>query len=449
MPPSSSLTTARFNINKPHNHDNGCRSTLYYGHSDVKFRTNSRNIKSHLSSSLLTQASAVASSSSSTRQALAAAVLSSSPPPLTVAVPSAIAIGTRRILAFLTTSITNSNIKRSIKTMINLILLSIASYTILDILQTNKRQSVDLTSEWSRYANYPILRGMAISLLMIRLIPYIILPWLLDKLSSLLSKKKKNMTTDNITTTDDEITMHNNTNEKSNYAHRLRKRGGEIFANGLLKLGPLYIKIGQILSCRKNLFPTEWITAMEKLQDCVPAKSGHEAYELLYAAYPGGQTAFDAMFTNFNDTPLAAASLGQVHTATLRSSGERVAIKIQRSKLREIYNQDLSMMKSIASFVDKVGSSKAQVGGIEQSWTTIFTDAENILYREIDYNDEAENAIRFASDFGLGLHGTAITCTAQDLDGKALPSAAPYLRTPYIYRDLCSEKFLCMEYVPR
>ena len=251
------------------------------------------------------------------------------------------------------------------------------------------------------------------------------------------------------TTTDDEIMYKSNEKKKTSRSHELRKRGGEIFANGLLKLGPLYIKIGQILSCRKNLFPMEYITAMEKLQDRVPAKSGNEAYELLYDAFPGGRIAFDAIFTNFNDVPIAAASLGQVHTATLRSSGDVVAIKIQRSKLREIYNQDLSMMKSIAKFVDRLGSTKAQVGGIEQSWTTIFTDAENILYREIDYNDEADNAIRFATDFGLGLHGSAITCTAVDLDGKALPSAADYLRTPYIYRSLCSEKFLCMEYVPR
>ena len=444
MPSSSSFTTSSPRLQR--------RSQF------EKFRSSS-NIKSSLSSSLLsTQAAAAvaSSSSSSQRRALAAALLSSSPPPppLVAVLPSAIAIGKRRILTFVRSAIANGNIKRSIKAVFNLALLAMASYAILDALRTNKRQSVDLTSEWSRYANYPILRGMAGLALVMRLVPYIILPWLFDKLSSLLSSRKEEKMMMSTTNTDDEITMDNTTNndEKSTattttttttttYSYKLRKRGGEIFANGLLKLGPLYVKIGQILSCRENLFPKEYITAMEK--------SGNEAYELLYDAYPGGRIAFDAIFTNFNDVPMAAASLGQVHTATLRSSGDVVAIKVQRSKLREIYNRDLSMMKTIAKFVDNIGSTRARVGGIEQSWTTIFTDAENILYREIDYNVEADNAIRFASDFGLGLHGSAITCTAVDLDGKALPSAADYLRTPYIYRELCSEKFLCMEYVPR
>ena len=103
---------------------------------------------------------------------------------------------------------------------------------------------------------------------------------------------------------------------------------------------------------------------------------------------------------------------------------------------------------SIAKVADSIGKA-GQVGGIEQSWEGIFNDAETILYREIDYRDEAENAIRFASDFGIGLGGVAVDSTAKCVDGTPAPSAAEWLRTPHTYKELSSEKFLVMEFVPR
>ncbi|KAL7510204.1 hypothetical protein ACHAXN_007157 [Cyclotella atomus] len=294
----------------------------------------------------------------------------------------------------------------------------------------SKRQQIDPTSEWGRYADKPQARGMALSLLMIKLAPYAILPLLLEKFGTKLDPQ-----------TDKDA-------YEQSRAHKLRKTGGNMFADGLLKLGPLYIKIGQILSCRENLFPTEWIKAMEKLQDRVPAKSGEEAWKLAYDACPGGKSGFHTLFSDFDDKPLAAASLGQVHRARLRKTGEAVAIKIQRSRLRDIYDKDLKLMKSIAKGVDSFGGKAGQVGGVQQSWTDIFNDAETILYREIDYRDEADNAIRFASDFGLGYGGVAVESTARGMDGNVLPSASEWLRCPYTYKDLSSEKFLVMEFVP-
>ena len=105
-------------------------------------------------------------------------------------------------------------------------------------------------------------------------------------------------------------------------------------------------------------------------------------------------------------------------------------------------------MKKIAKAADSIGK-VGQVGGVEQSWEGIFSDAETILYREIDYRDEAENAMRFASDFGIGLGGQAVESTAKGEDGKTLPSAAEWMRTPYTYGELSSETFLVMEFVPR
>ncbi len=351
---------------------------------------------------------------------------------------SSMTIGRRRIMSFsqsIFQSVASALRKLNNKQRIKLVLASVAVCVAVDMIKAKKRQDIDATSEWGRYSDQPALRGLALSLLMIKLVPYLVLPAIIEKITG----KSRNG--------DDYGGYGSRKQYELSKPHELRSRGGELFADGLLRLGPLYIKIGQILSCRKNLFPVEWIAAMEKLQDRVPAKSGKEAWSLLYEACPGGKAGFHQRFTDFDDIPLAAASLGQVHRARLRT-GERVAIKIQRSRLRDIYDKDLALMKNIAKIVDSLGKA-GQVGGVEQSWEGIFTDAEAILYREIDYRDEAENAIRFAGDFGIGLGGVAIECTAKGVDGKKLPSSAAWMRTPYTYRDLSSEKFLVMEFVPR
>ncbi|KAL7466125.1 hypothetical protein ACHAXS_006425 [Conticribra weissflogii] len=319
-------------------------------------------------------------------------------------------------------------------------ILFMATISVLIIIKENllasRRQKIDATSEWGRYAERPSARGLALAILLVRLIPYAIVPGLIEKYTS---KKDENGKT---------IPPDSNPNYLDSKPHKLRKRGGEIFSEGLLRLGPLYIKIGQILSCRENLFPKEWVTSMERLQDRVPAKSGKDAWELLYSACPGGKMGFHRVFSDFDDVPLAAASLGQVHKARLRETGDAVAIKIQRARLKEIYDKDLDLMNRIASFVDKFGGAGGKVGGVDQSWTDIIKNAETILYREINYLDEAENAIRFAKDFGLGIGGTSVRSTAKSVNGEKLESASEWLRVPFTYEDLSSEKFLVMEFVP-
>jgi predicted unusual protein kinase regulating ubiquinone biosynthesis (AarF/ABC1/UbiB family) len=228
----------------------------------------------------------------------------------------------------------------------------------------------------------------------------------------------------------------------------IRTYAGKHFANGLLMLGPLYIKMGQIVSCRKNLLGPEWITAMQRLQDQVPAREGQEAMDLAYSTLEGGKEEFDTIFKDFSATPLAAASLGQVHKATLRVSGDVVAVKVQRPNLRQIYDQDLEFLTTIAQWMDKLPGTSKNVGGVSSSWTKIFNDAEDILYREIDYRDEASNAIRFAQDFGLTLGGNAMKATAKGRNQKNLPSAADWIRTPYVYQELSNERLLIMEYLP-
>lgn len=237
--------------------------------------------------------------------------------------------------------------------------------------------------------------------------------------------------------------------KSSKRAASLRQYAGRKFSNGILKLGPLYIKLGQIVSCRPGLLGEEWVDALSDLQDKVPARTGQNAMELVYSALDGGKEEFDQLFQDFDSTPLAAASLGQVHRAKLRKNGNEVALKVQRPHLKQIYDQDFALLTTIAKWMDRLSRSGAKVGGVESSWTGIFADAESILYREIDYRDEAENAARFAKDFGLGIGGTSNPeSTSLARNNETLPDAAEWLRTPYIYTDLSNERILVQEYVP-
>ena len=122
---------------------------------------------------------------------------------------------------------TKDTLKAIAYTLISIYLLT----NIVEGIAASKRQKLDATSEWGRYADKPAARGQALSLLMMRLTPYAILPSLLDKFS----KKKR-----------DDL---NKEDYESTRAHKLRRRGGEIFADGLLTLGPLYVKIGKFVVC--------------------------------------------------------------------------------------------------------------------------------------------------------------------------------------------------------
>lgn len=279
--------------------------------------------------------------------------------------------------------------------------------------QVKRRQAKIATSEWSRYARYPGARGRAILWLTIQQAMMI--------LSSKIVRSRRSA---------------------------IRQKAGHQFADALLKLGPLYIKLGQIVSCRKNLLGPEWIDAMATLQDKVPANTGQEALDLAYTTLEGGKEEFDQLFTDFDSTPVAAASLGQVHKATLRSNGDVVAVKVQRPFLRKIYDQDLKFLTTIAQWMDKMPSASKNVGGVASSWTKIFEDAEVILYREIDYRDEASNGVRFCEDFGLTRGGKPVPPKAKARNNQTLPSAADWIRAPYVYQNISNERLLVMEFVP-
>lgn len=187
--------------------------------------------------------------------------------------------------------------------------------------------------------------------------------------------------------------------------------------DGLLRLGPTFVKLGQVVSTRTDVLPTEYTNILKTLQDDVPGFSGKRAKEIISKEL--GKPC-DQVFKDFSLEPLAAASLGQVHTATYK--GKKVAIKVQRAGLKELFDVDLKNLKKLAELLDKFDP---KTDGADRDWVSIYEESERLLYLEIDYLNEASNCERFARDF----------------------SGIEYVRVPEVYRDVSTPLVLTMEFV--
>jgi predicted unusual protein kinase regulating ubiquinone biosynthesis (AarF/ABC1/UbiB family) len=123
----------------------------------------------------------------------------------------------------------------------------------------------------------------------------------------------------------------------------------EELARDLEKLGPTFIKLGQVLSSRGHLLPPAYIAALSRLQDDVEPFSYADVERIVQAELG---VRISKAFAWFDSTPMAAASLGQVHRARLRD-GRDVAVKVQRPQIREQVLEDLEAFEEIAKFLDE------------------------------------------------------------------------------------------------
>ncbi|KAL2316546.1 hypothetical protein Fmac_030422 [Flemingia macrophylla] len=186
----------------------------------------------------------------------------------------------------------------------------------------------------------------------------------------------------------------------------------------VLQLGPTFIKIGQLTSTRSDLFPREFVDELAKLQDMVPAFSSKKARNFIEIELGAP---IDVLFEEFEDLPIAAASLGQVHRAILHN-GEKVVVKVQRPGLKKLFDIDLQNLKLIAEYFQR----SETFGGPTRDWIGIYEECATILYQEIDYINEGKNADRFRRDF----------------------RNIKWVRIPLVYWDYTALKVLTMEYVP-
>lgn len=196
-----------------------------------------------------------------------------------------------------------------------------------------------------------------------------------------------------------------------------RKRQAIWIRDTFLDLGPTFIKVGQLFSTRADLFPSEYVEELSKLQDRVPAFS-YEQVVVIIKQDLGKPV--NELFLSFDPIPLAAASLGQVHKAQLHS-GEEVVVKVQRPGLKKLFTIDLQILRGIARYFQSHPD-----WGRGRDWIGIYEECCRILWEEIDYISEGRNADTFRRNF-------------REYD---------WVKVPRVYWRYASPRVLTLEYLP-
>ncbi len=163
----------------------------------------------------------------------------------------------------------------------------------------------------------------------------------------------------------------------------------------LEELGTTFIKLGQILSTRADLLPPEYLAELSKLQDSAAPVAFEEIQEVLVTEL--GQP-IDQIFAQFDPVPLAAASIGQAHVASL-ADGTEVVVKVRRPGIVEQVNEDLEILKELAATASRHWSFAEHY-----DLTGLVEEFSQTLRRELDYIREAHNAERFAANFAADSH---------------------------------------------
>lgn len=158
----------------------------------------------------------------------------------------------------------------------------------------------------------------------------------------------------------------------------------------LIALGPTFVKLGQAVSTRPDLFPPELVAELGKLQDTVPPFPAEQAVAVIEESL---ERPLADLFARFDPEPIAAASLGQVHAARLHS-GEEVAVKVQRPEIAARINTDLAIVADLAALAQERLPIGRQYNVVELAWEFSAT-----LRAELDYRREARNADRFRQLF--------------------------------------------------
>jgi predicted unusual protein kinase regulating ubiquinone biosynthesis (AarF/ABC1/UbiB family) len=160
----------------------------------------------------------------------------------------------------------------------------------------------------------------------------------------------------------------------------------EELANDLEGMGPTFIKLAQLLSTRADLLPLPYLDALARLQDKVEPFSFGEVEEIVSDELG---VRMSKAFARFDSTPIAAASLGQVHRAETRE-GREVVVKVQRPNIREQIVKDLEALDEIAQFLDRHTEA-----GRRYEFQPMLLEFRKSLLRELDYRQEARNLITF------------------------------------------------------
>ncbi|WP_115720417.1 ubiquinone biosynthesis regulatory protein kinase UbiB [Gallaecimonas mangrovi] len=196
--------------------------------------------------------------------------------------------------------------------------------------------------------------------------------------------------------------------------HKHKSRG-ERLRLALESLGPVYIKFGQMLSTRRDLMPDDIAHELTRLQDNVAPFDGKLARADIEASLGGP---LEQWFVDFDEKPLASASIAQVHTARLKDSGMDVVLKVIRPNIGKVMAADVELMSTFATIVAKLLPDGRRLKPRE-----VVREYQKTLFDELDLLREAANAIQLRRNF----------------------EGSDSLYVPVVYPDLCRKRLLVME----
>ena len=159
----------------------------------------------------------------------------------------------------------------------------------------------------------------------------------------------------------------------------------------LQELGPVWIKFGQMMSTRRDLFPPHLADQLALLQDKVEPFDGKLAKQQMEQAL-GGE--IENWFTDFDIEPLASASIAQVHTAVIRETGQEIVLKVIRPDIRPVIDADIKLMYRMAKLIAKAAPEARRLKPVE-----VVREYEKTLIDELDLRREAANAIQLRRNF--------------------------------------------------
>ncbi|MGH8612750.1 MAG: AarF/UbiB family protein, partial [Gammaproteobacteria bacterium] len=175
-----------------------------------------------------------------------------------------------------------------------------------------------------------------------------------------------------------------------NWTRRHREPRATRLLHVLEDLGPIFVKFGQFLSTRRDLLPDDIADEFSKLQDSVPPFPGEQASRIIEQAY--GHP-LDQVFTEFDQTPLASASIAQVHAASLKD-GKKVVVKVVRPDIEKLIRRDLGLIRILADLAERYWED-----GRRLRPTRVVMEYHKIILDELDLIREAANASQLKRNF--------------------------------------------------
>jgi predicted unusual protein kinase regulating ubiquinone biosynthesis (AarF/ABC1/UbiB family) len=210
----------------------------------------------------------------------------------------------------------------------------------------------------------------------------------------------------------------------------------------LERLGPAFIKLGQLLSTRADLLPPAYLQALGRLQDRVEPFPFAEVQRVVEEELG---VRLSKGFASFDEVPIAAASLGQVHRASLRD-GRIVAVKVQRPGVRERVSEDILAMEDIAGFLDNHTSAGRYVG-----FADMVQEFRRTLAQELDYRREAHNLLQIGNNLSgfprivvprpVDDYTSSRVITMEFISGRKVTAVSPLVRQEMDGEGLALELF--------